>query len=134
MPAERHLVRAALRLREIYLARAARTAEQTLTDCLVPYPPALERLRAAPRDAGAGSVGPAPLTVRRHLYGLVAVVKRAVATIRRRVEDSPASVPGLRDLVEDLRQLADEFGGLEIDLREMVLRVRTGPVVLDGVD
>jgi len=60
--------------------------------------------------------------------------------LRRGVDDLrlgcaiPLPVPDLADWVGELRQLDEEFDGLEVDWKESILRVVTEPISLKGVE
>jgi hypothetical protein len=130
MPLDRLVLRAALRLREVYQARSAKSAEQALLDRLKPYQRALDRACAALREQAAS--GAPRSTVRRPLHALVRAVRAAVRkTIRHPLPDT--AVPDLRTFLDDLRQLGEEFEGLEAECRRKTLTVTTEPIELAGV-
>jgi hypothetical protein len=133
MPTPRGLLRAALRLHETYLARAAQAAEQALLVRLADYQPALERARAALRQTGAAGAPDRPFTVRRHLHGLLTVVRSAVSQTSRLLVSPSSSALDLRHLLEELRQLDDEFGGLSLDFKKKTLSVTTEAIELEEV-
>ena len=122
MPSHKLLVRAALRLREVYLARAVQAVEQTLLDRLTHYQRVLERTRASVRQAVAEGWPASAGQVRRHLQGLVKAVQDAVHQTSQHWESAAAPVPDLRSLVDDLRQLEDEFGGLRLDFKKKAVK------------
>jgi hypothetical protein len=134
MRPDRLRLRTAVRLREIYVSRAAQAVEQFLVKRLGDYRQALERTQAGLRAAAAqGWLGVAS-RVRRGLRGLTSAVRDVVRDTDHRLKQPPQQVaPELRDLVAELEQFDDEFGGLQVDLKQKTLRVTTEPIELDEV-
>jgi hypothetical protein len=95
------------------------------------------RSRAGPRDllcqAAAEGWPEATFRVRRGLRGLSCAVRDAVSATDRQLKQPQPAAPGLGDLVAELVQLDDEFGGLKVDLRQKTLRVTTEPIELEEV-
>jgi len=133
MPPDKHLVRAALRLREVYLARAVQTIEQALLERLTNYQRALERTRALLRQVAAENWPTAEPQLRRSLLGLVQAVRNAVNQTSQQLQQPTPPVPDLRCLVEELRQLNDEFGNVEMDFKKKMIHVVTEPIELEDV-
>jgi hypothetical protein len=130
---DRSLLRAALRLRDVYLSRAADAADQALLQRLAGYQQALERSRAAVRQAavdGGAITGP---QVRRCLRGLAQAVKDAVGHTHPHGPQAARSSADLRNLVAELQQLDQEFGGLDVDLKNKTVQVITEPIELEEV-
>jgi len=133
MPPTRLLVRAALKLRAVCIRHAASAVVKSFRDRLGPYQTALETARGslaeAVSDPGAGRL----LPLRRQLHGLMRAFQHNAEQILRDAEQPAAQVPDLRSFVEELRQLEEEFGGLELDLKKKTLGVSTDAIELEGV-
>src|SRR5262249_23154077 len=128
------LLRAAVRLADVYSTRGTKAVETALSERLAIYERRRSFLGQALRDpAAAGSETP-PGSLRRHLRGLVHAVEQAVGPTLSHREEEIRRVPDLRSLLAELRQLEDEFGALQVDLRKGHLRVETERIVLGGVD
>jgi hypothetical protein len=133
MPTDKSLLRAALRLRDVYLSRAAEAADQALLQRLAGYQQALESSRAALRQAAVAGWANAGLQVRRSLWGLVQAVQDAVDQTRQDMLQPAQPLADRRNLVEELRQLDQEFGGLDVDLKNKIIQVTTEPIELEDV-
>lgn len=133
MPSDRLLVRAALRLREVFLARAVQEIEQALLDRLANYQRALERARASLRQAAAEGWPAAPPLVRRNLSGVLNAVRDAVQQTSQQLKQPAPPLPDLRGLLEEFRQLDDEFGALQVNFKKKALSVTTEPIELEGI-
>jgi len=126
-------IRAALKLHNIYFALATHGLEQTLQDRLVPYQRALERTRTSLRLAVSTGWPALTLPVRRNLHGMVKSIRDAVARTNHDLAGPAATVPGLRSLLDELKQLEEEFGGLQIDFKKKSISVVTEPIELEDV-
>ena len=133
MPTRRHLLSAALRLRDFYLARATQAVEQAFLKRLNDYHPALKSARAALSQTGAVSSVARALAARRQLYTLARVVQNAVTQTCNNLDKPGVSVPNLRHWLDELRQLEDEFSGLHLDFKKKTLSVTTDPIELEDV-
>jgi hypothetical protein len=129
----RLLVRAALKLRDVYLARAARIASERLQDWFGGYGSALERARTIIRQVAADGSPENLLQARRSLLQVQSVVQNIVARGCRRIAELVPPIPDLRSLVEELRQLADEFGDLDVVLKKKTIGVSTETIQLNDV-
>ncbi|MBI3411450.1 MAG: hypothetical protein HY040_24240, partial [Planctomycetes bacterium] len=133
MPSVRLLCRAAVRLRDIYSTRAVHVAEQTVLDRLGPYRRALDGLRVLVRQAVSDEGAMSCLTLRRQLHALVAETQATARRTCQFVQEARPVVPELRSFMEELRQLEDEFDGVEVDLKRKLLAVTTGPITLEEI-
>ena len=133
MPTLRQLLRAAVRLHALYVARGAQAVEQAFLAHLAGYQPALERARAVLRQTRAADACASAFAVRRHLHRVLAAVRYAVAQTTRLLGPPSCSAPDLRHLLEELRQLDDEFGDLRLDFKKKTLSVTTEAIELEEV-
>lgn len=122
-------VRSALRLhRHTCLVEAIRQSASLAStwDRMAGYPSRLEKAVAR------GWMGAAS-RVARDLGDLLTSVPYGLQGIQRFLGDGLAPVPSMKDLVDDLVQVAREFGGVGYDASSGILAVQTDPIVLDGV-
>ena len=133
MPPLRLLLRAALRLQAIYQARAAQAAQKAFLDRLADYQPTLLNVRSALTQMGSAGNAASSLPVRRQMLCLVQVVQNAVTQTRTSLARPTGAVCDQRYLLEELRQLDDEFSGLTLDVKHKHLSVTTEPIELEDV-
>ena len=133
MPPLRLLLRAALRLHEIYLARAGQAAEKAFLDRLADYHPTLLKVRSALTQMGITGNAASSLPVRRQLRCLVQVVQNALTQTRTSLARPIGAVCDQRYLLDELQQLDDEFSGLALDVKHKQLSVTTEPIELEDV-
>jgi hypothetical protein len=125
-------VRAAAQLRHVFQVQSAQAAEQLLATNLAAYQTALERGRAALRQAVLQQVRTTP-ALQRRLHPLAAAVRAAVARTCQVLTQFSPHAHDRRSVLADLRELEEEFGGLDINLRARRLAVTTEPVELEWV-
>ena len=133
MPPLRLLLRAALRLQAIYQARAAQAAEKAFLDRLADYQPTLLNVRSALTQMSIAGNAASSLPVRRQMLCLVQVVQNAVTHTGNSLERPIGTVCNQRHLLEELRQLDDEFSGLALDVKHKQLSVTTEDIELEDV-
>ena len=133
MPTLRLLLRATLRLHEIYQARAAQATEKAFMDRLSDYHPTLLNVRSALNKTSAARNNVSSLPARRQLLCLLKIVQNAVTQTCSTLERPIGSVCDQRHLLEELRQLDDEFSGLHIDLKKKLLSVTTEAIELEEI-
>ncbi|OAI47562.1 hypothetical protein AYO44_01410, partial [Planctomycetaceae bacterium SCGC AG-212-F19] len=128
------LIRAAVRLSAVYSRRAMKVVESALHERLTPYERFLTLVNGALGSVGQANADTTVSGLRRHLRGLRTAVAQAVEPTWWHFQEEQARVPDLRTLLAELRQLDDEFGGLEVDLKAQTIRVTTERIVLEDVD
>jgi hypothetical protein len=133
LPPYKLQVRAALRLRDVYVTRAAQALEQALLRRLADYHLVLERTRASLRQAVAANTPVNAFTVCRDLHGLVRAVQRAAAQLTQELATPVVEIPDLRTLLAELRQVEDEFGACHLDFKQKLLSVETDAIELEDV-
>ena len=76
----------------------------------------------------------ASIRLSQRLASVLRAVEVALNDLRERSQHIASSIPSLRDLLAELRQLADEFGAVTIDTKRRFLAVTTDSLVLDGMN
>ncbi len=66
--------------------------------------------------------------------GVQRALESALKEWKDRSQSDPASLPPLRELLAELRQLDDEFGGISIDWKRQYLAVKSDSIILDGMN
>lgn len=128
------LIRAAVRLKDVCSTRAACAVETGLHERLRSYEQHRSRIGEALRNTEPATSGTAPASLARQLRSLVQAVEQAVRPTCRHLQERQVKLPDLRSVLAELRQLDDEFGGLEINLKQKTLWVSTERIVLKDVD
>jgi hypothetical protein len=129
----RHLIRAAVKLREAYVRRAVRALQEAFLKRVSEYERQKQITHAWLGNVADGNWVNRSLPLRRHLGLLVQSVQRAAADLTAQVQQTFISVPDMRALIEELQQIEDEFGGIEFDLRKKRFSVATEPITLEEV-
>src|SRR5207302_505671 len=129
----RLLARAAKHLEVVYRDRVLSAAEEELRERLGPAQRILEGA-ATLRAAGSGGLPATPASLRRRLRQLLNSFRAALPAIGQDIEQCLPELPSLGGLVEELRQLEAEFGGLSVGLREKTVSVVTEPITLRDVE
>jgi hypothetical protein len=128
------MIRTAVRLAEVYSTRAAKAVETALRDRLTQYDRQLNLLVEALCKGEPEVCEAAPFGLQRRLRGLVRAVEQAVRPACQNFQEQRAKVPGPKSLLAELRQIDEEFGGLDLNMKQKTLRVETERVVLEGID
>jgi hypothetical protein len=129
------LARTAVRLQRAWQNRAALVAQTA--------PPFLDRLAALQRqlqhaqaihdqarEHGWTLVGP---LLQARIVSILSEMEKSARDARVVLKQPPVPVPSLTFLVAELRQVEDEFGELEIDVRERFVGAATEPIVLESI-
>jgi hypothetical protein len=134
MPALKPLVRAAARIHRAYTLRQGGTGQEPYHLTLVLS--GLDQLRRTRRSLqSARSRGWRAAAAIRYAE-LLAQLKALAGNVqqsRQALERTAPAVPRFETVVEELRQLANDFATFDIDLRRKVVSVTTEPITLDGV-
>jgi hypothetical protein len=128
------LIRAAVRLVDVYACRATKAVDHALHERLRDFERLMNRIGETLRSGGQASADMTVTALPRHLHGLLKAVEQAVRPTCAHLQQELARVPELPTMLAELRQLDDEFGGLAVDLKHKSLRVATERIVLEGVD
>lgn len=129
------LVRTAVLLQRAWQSRAALAAQRapSFLDRLAGLQRQLhhaEEFRTKAQQRGWTLVGP-PLQAR--VLAILAEIEKAAHDAWLFLRQSAPPVPSLAFLVAELRQVEDEFGELEIDLKERFVCATTEPIELEGI-
>ncbi|MBY0528009.1 MAG: hypothetical protein K2R98_31720 [Gemmataceae bacterium] len=131
----KHLLCAARRLQAAWQApaiQAAREAERAL-DYLHGCHQGLNRAgRVATKPVEHQLSGVVP-ALRRDVLARVRALERAAHHARHCLEQPPVAAPDATALLAELRQLQDEFGNLEVNLRTQTITVTTEAITLEDV-
>lgn len=135
MPPIKLLYRAARRLHDVWMDRATRAAspERLARERVGVLRRAFDevgRRLAKARTHGLPLILPG---LRQQLCARAADLAEALHQLVRELERPTEEPPSVLDLLAELRQLEDEFGGLRIDGPRKALCVTTEPITLKGV-
>lgn len=126
-------VRTAQHLQQVYQSRAGHDVQRILQHGLGGYDQALEQIKIALCQAAANGWTSASLLIRRSVFGFTQTVRKIVHEASLRLQENGLVQVDLRNLIDDLHQLDDEFDGIDVDLKRKILSVKTEPIELEGV-